>query len=96
MHATDLEARLAADADGSARTEIRRRLETARTALRGLLRQPQRPEDYQRLRMSLDACDAGVASVEKIWRRMRRADTPSIAAGADAGKRGGIGNDGQT
>lgn len=85
MHATDLEARLAADRDGSARADIRRRLEAARSALRAQLRQPHRPEDYQRLRMWLDACDAGVASVEKIWRRMRRADASAAPPGEAMG-----------
>ncbi len=80
MHATDLEARLAADTDGTARADIRRRLQTARSGLRAQLRQPTRPEEYQRLRMWLDACDAGVASVEKIWRRMRRTDASSTPA----------------
>jgi type III secretion system YseE family protein len=79
MHGTDLEARLAADTDGSARAEVRRRLEAARAALRAQLREPHRPEEYQRLRVLLDACDAGVATVEKIWRRMRRADGSSVA-----------------
>jgi type III secretion system YseE family protein len=81
MHGTDLEARLAQDTDGSARAQCRRRLEAARAALRAQLREPHLPEEYQRLRAMLDACDAGVATLEKIWRRMRRADASSVAAG---------------
>ena len=74
MYGTDLEARLATDADGGVKAELRARLDALRMALQQQLREPCKPDEYHRLSALLHASDAGVSTIEKISRRLRQTE----------------------
>lgn len=70
---TNIEARLADDADGAVRKQLKTQLQRALRQIESQLAQPQPTETFAELSALRDACVAGKATIDKTWRRMRKA-----------------------
>ncbi|MBY4897890.1 EscE/YscE/SsaE family type III secretion system needle protein co-chaperone [Cupriavidus sp. AU9028] len=73
QYPTSIEAQLARDTDGTVRKRLKTQLQRALRQIEAELARPQPTDVFAELTALRDACVAGKATIDKAWRRARKA-----------------------